>query len=81
MKITIKENKVMYRFGDLKVGAVFRYDDRANESEEQQIYIKTNTAEKEEIRIGATNLSTGRFSYFGSGTLVELVDAELIVKR
>lgn len=48
---------------------------------ERQIYIKTNTAEKEEIRIGATNLSTGRFSYFGLGTLVELVDAELIVKR
>ena len=65
----------------MRVGAVFIYEDKADKDIERQIYIKTNTAEKEEIRIGATNLSTGRFSYFGLGTLVELVEAELIVKR
>lgn len=82
MKITVKEaNKQVYEFCDLKVGAIFRLANSANENIEQQIYIKSNTAEKEGIRIGATNLSTGGFSYFGPGTLVELIDAELIIKR
>ncbi len=82
MKITVKEtNKQIYRFDDLKIGTVFIYEDKANKDIERQIYIKSNTAEKEEIRIGAVNLLTGLFSYFGSGTPVELVDAELIIKR
>ena len=82
MKITVKEtNKQIYRFDDLRVGTVFIYKDKANEDIERQIYIKSNTVSKDEIRIGAVNLSTGLFSYFGQGAVVELVEAELTIKR
>ena len=48
---------------------------------ERQIYIKSNMASKNEIRIGSVNLSTGLFSYFGQCVVVEPVETELIVKR
>ena len=48
---------------------------------ERQIYMKSNMALKDEIRIGAVNLQTGLFSYFRQGAVVEPVEAELIVKR
>lgn len=82
MKITVKEeNKQTYRFGNLGVGTVFIYNDKADKDIERQIYIKSDTTLKDEIRIGAVNLSTGLFSYFGQGTVVEPVEAELIVKK
>ena len=57
IKITVKEaNKQTYRFDDLRVDAVFIYEDKADKDIERQIYIKSNTASKDEIRIGAVNL-------------------------
>ena len=57
IRITVKEaNKQTYRFDDLRVGAVVIYEDKADKDIERQIYMKSNTALKDEIRIGAVNL-------------------------
>ena len=73
MKITKKSKLTKKRFGDISVGTVFKFD------AEDRLYIKSAEFRHDYITINAMELSEYYLTMFSAESMVEVVDAELIV--